>query len=176
MRPSASIVMPWRQESQAIFDDTITMLRKLTPPDFLDTYSWMMTEITQRNKKRLNWWCRSLGYREGKSFLKVSSHFGAMDLPTWWTGTDLLYHCLICDSWFVDPGNLVYKDFAKQAWPLSQSSHGKQEMVGDLVESLLSWRWRLRCGVIPNFPRLSVQVLELVNVACIHMARLHMHT
>ena len=47
---------------------------------------------------------------------------------------------------------------------------------GDLVESLLSWRWRLRCGVIPNFPRLSVQVLDLVNVACVHMARLHMHT
>ena len=32
MRPSASIVMPPRQESQAIFDDTITMLRNLTPP------------------------------------------------------------------------------------------------------------------------------------------------
>ena len=176
MRPSASIVMPWRQESQAIFDDTITMLRKLTPPDFLDTYSWMMTEITQRNKKRLNWWCRSLGYREGKSFLKVSSHFGAMDLPTWWTGTELLYHCNICDSWFVDPGNLVYKEFATKAWPLSQSSQGLRDKVGDLVESLLSWRWRLRCGVIPNFPRLSVQVLDLVNVACVHMARLHMHT
>ena len=31
-RPSASIVMPSRQESQTIFDNTITMLRNLTPP------------------------------------------------------------------------------------------------------------------------------------------------
>ena len=61
MRPSASIVMPSRQEAQTIFDDTIMILRILTLPDFLDTYAWMMTEITQRNKKRLNWWCRSLG-------------------------------------------------------------------------------------------------------------------
>ena len=49
MRPSASIVMPSRQEAQTIFDDTIMMLRILTLPDFLDTYAWMMTEITQKS-------------------------------------------------------------------------------------------------------------------------------
>ena len=97
---------------------------------------------------------------EKKRFLKLVSYFGAVRVPANYPQKDLWFD-ETRSEWAMDPGNWIYKNVFRLAWP-RVTFVSNEETIGDLVEAMLglAWRHRERNIVIPEIACDFIRILE----------------
>ena len=94
--------------------------------------------------------------------LKLLSYYGAIDVPDWIPPRCASYYCGITKSFYMDPGNHVYANVFRLLWPDEAAGHN-DEYLGDVIESMLAWRWWDRVMSDRGLGEFAIDILELMQ-------------
>ena len=121
-----------------------------------------MDESTQRNREEVDRIAFEFGSRA--SVMKLYSHLGAVRVPaehrvppTWIVYDDGV-------NKYIEPGNQIYADVLNESWP-EAVPWLNNESKGDVIESLLGWRFLVdQRGFDVDFQALDM--VKMLETAC----------
>ena len=142
------------------------------PAEFWARFHEQVNEHAQKEiwRSRMDDWSAVAQWPKGLSGIKFMSYIGAIAVDDSMPGAPapLEKHCFKCPidgSFYMDPGNRVYKRAFRFVWPRALPDFSNQETIGDVVEAFLGFAYiqkKYRPGWWGAEQRELLRLLELV--------------
>ena len=128
----------WEMKKQR--ESSIRWLQNNVAGIFWEWTHERLCEINLENREALIWINRSMGYKELKSFRKILSWAGSIRLPNEIPDKLVTWKDEKLKERHLEPGNRVYRNAFRAAWPRVLPEITNVESIGDLLEAFFSCR------------------------------------
>ena len=138
------------------------MVQKNVAGSFWELTHERLCEINLEHREELIWINRSMGYTDQKSFRKILSWSGSIRLPNDFPDKLVTWKDEKLKERHLEPGNQVYWNAFRAAWPRVLPEITNVESVGDLMEAFLAVAWMYRRNGV-KVPDHGLDFVEIID-------------
>ena len=161
--PSPKECTPWKpdlHEMKTQRKASITWIKKNVDESFWAKTHAHLSELNKKHRDELIELNESMGNSKGKSFKKILSWAGSIRLPADFPEALVTWTDETLEERHLEPGNQVYWNAFRAAWPMVLPEITNVESVGDLLEAFLAVAWMYR----RNGVKVSDHGLDFVEI------------
>ena len=141
---------------------SITWIKKNVDESFWAKFHAHLSEFNKKHRDELIELNESMGNKKGKSFKKILSWAGSIRLPADFPEALVTWTDETLEERHLEPGNQVYWNAFRAAWPMVLPEITNVESVGDLMEAFLAVAWMNRWNGV-MLPDLCLDFVEMLE-------------